>query len=197
MPKMNRRSFLAMLGATATAAVLDPTRALAYPKGTVVQELLVTRYSLLPEGASPVLPVGAMAVTAYILPAPAGRRCRAEICVPDELKRAMAYPRMVMTGNGPAEVAVSRVGRGALNYTVPGDIDATVFNGFGGPLPLDWGLITRGNGIEIDYRSLSEEDEALFLALYFTTHDEGPTLPGCVGWPAPPDDDDDDDDNKE
>ncbi len=168
MPKMNRRSFLQLLGATATAAIIEPTKALVFADAS---GLLVTEYSLLEEGVHKIS-FNVFQHAALVLPAPAGEKCRATLRMPDELKGVLAYTRGVQTFNGPAEVLITHVGRAPISMLAAA-VDATIFNSHGDLNPVDWGVITTDRALEFDYEAMGQENEHLFLALAFTAHEEG------------------------
>lgn len=171
--KMNRRSFLQLIGAAAAAAAVGPAEVLASTPDRL--ETLVTRYQLLP-GRPKVF--GSYRIVAFALPAPNGQRCRAVLEVgPDDLKGVMVYPRGVMVFNGPAEVRITRVGRPDGPTMIMRELDAHVLNTDGAPCPVDWGVISRSHSLALEYEALGPGDEELYLALHFTDHDEGYTYP--------------------
>jgi hypothetical protein len=162
---MNRRDFLRLLGVTTAAAVLTPTVTLAADPKLRRPELLVTEYAL------PGTIVSA-AITGLVLPAPAGRYCRARIVLPHGSEATFAQLVSVASFNDPATILLDGVRtQGDERSVTIGPIDAAVFSrDF---VPVDWPTISRERALDIDYTAFGDRrDEEFFLGLVYWTANE-------------------------
>lgn len=189
---MNRRSFLKLIGATAAVAAVSP--------GTVIAatdkhpELLVTHYPLGGIRPEKLLrwDLGEYLVGGYVLPAPVGHKCRAIIEMRTETpKDTWVQPAMVGVFNEPGQIVISHAGHSDGPSMLMSEIDAAIMMFEGGPVPVDWGIISHKRGLEIDYEAMTRldsslelirEDRELYLALYFTIHQGF----GCPGFGPTP-----------
>lgn len=169
MRRMQRRDFLRLLGLSAAAAAVAPS--------TLVQAasdpdpVSLSRYAVATSPGS--------WKTAFVLEAPAGRLCRAQIIVPESAPSTVnAYVTGVLSGNAFSQVVIERVAGsfssqdGEPMNMLAGEVDAYVLNTMEHCCPVDWGAITRDRALEIDYRSLDpEQDQTLLLALFYEVRD--------------------------
>jgi hypothetical protein len=170
---MNRRKFLKFLGVTGAVASTGLIEVFAATESR--PEMLVEHYPITigrVEG-----PYGDLAISAFVLPAPGGKLCRAVLEVLNQtvLKKPFVVPRMVAVLNEPSQIVINRVGyHDKPSMIYPCDIDAAIFNDRGCPVPVDWGIITYRRSLELDYQSFGFEpdDRELYLGLYFTAEDE-------------------------
>ena len=161
---MNRRGFLQLLGVSAAAAVVvKPSLVVAATERE--PEILVTEYALLGPTSSPTGLVDHHGLAGLVLPAPAGRKCRARIIPGSNVANLIANTFAVASYNGPAEVLLSHAEcAGFDNLLQP--VDAFVFSREF--CRVNWGPFGVNRPLELDYEAVGLEDQTFFLGVKFS-----------------------------
>lgn len=170
MSTMNRRRFLELLGVSATATVLAPPRLLgAKPPAP---EFWLSEHAFVLADQSKIF-LTRVQVAPFILPAPAGTRCRAVIrsvleTDDDDLVVATDGVRVF---NDPGEVVLDRVGYPDGPNMLASEFDAAVLRSDEMMYPIDWGVVSKHRPLQIDYQAFPGEDRDLYLAIFYQAFD--------------------------
>ena len=186
---MKRRSFLKLVGVGTAVIATKPSILLdATPEKP---EILLTDY-LLSDRSLPktVKRVGTQLGTerrglpytcdyrasAFILPAPAGRLCRAVIRIDPDGLGTFALFRHICAGHALGEVIIEQV----RSVTAEGDrgifhrpLDAGVIGVEGAP--VEWPAITTSQRLELDYRGIGDGDVDFLFGAFWDRGDSQPT----------------------
>ena len=177
---MKRRSFLKLVGVGTAVIATKPSILLdATPEKP---EILLTDY-LLSDRSLPktVKRVGTQytcdyRASAFILPAPAGRLCRAVIRIDPDGLGTFALFRHIFAGHAWGEVIIEQV----RSVTAEGDrgifhrpLDAGVIGVEGAP--VEWPAITTSQRLELDYRGIGDGDVDFLFGAFWDRGDSQPT----------------------